>query len=132
MKVFIVVALLFCFSTAYAEVTKGQMKTILERAKICMTKLNIPFNDSIPERALYNIDVTEKDLPYIECILRQFGFFDENDNMVPDEVVDFLSQKYDRSKIKPLVEKCIKVQGTLMERVWKYYQCFYTEKTFDM
>lgn len=58
---------------------------------------------------------------------------DANDNIIVDKVVDFMVDRYDEQLVRPVLAKCAKQDDPFVyERLWKFYQCFFTEKSFEL
>ncbi|EDS33857.1 hypothetical protein CpipJ_CPIJ001869 [Culex quinquefasciatus] len=130
----LIVALLVTFAVACsAEYSKKQIQEVLKLGKQCMQELSIPMNDNVIERIMYNKEPTRKDMRYLYCALGKFDMLDANDNIIVDKVVDFMVDRYDEQLVRPLLAKCAKQDDPFVyERLWKFYQCFFTEKSFEL
>ncbi|XP_055599034.1 uncharacterized protein LOC129748434 [Uranotaenia lowii] len=129
MKLFLIL-LGFLLSTCYADYSKAQIKIIFDTAKVCIEELNIP--DDIVERSMYNRDITEKDMPFVVCMMKKMNMIDAQENYLVSNMVDFMAMNYDRAVQQRIMSKCTKQEGTLLERTWKLYQCYFTDKELKL
>ncbi|XP_038107362.1 uncharacterized protein LOC6033157 [Culex quinquefasciatus] len=124
----LVVTLLICLAAGAcsAEYSKQRVEEVLKVAKQCKLELSLPEEDNVVERAL-----TRNDMRYMLCFYSKFNMLDANDNIVVDKVVDFMVEQYAEKVIRPVVTRCAK-QGdpSVYERLWKFYQCISTDKSW--
>ncbi|XP_039438559.1 uncharacterized protein LOC120419790 [Culex pipiens pallens] len=109
-----------------AEYSKKRVEEVLNVGKQCKQELSIPEEDNVIERAL-----TRNDMRYMLCFYSKFNMLDANDNIVVDKVVDFMVEQYAKQVIRPVVTRCAK-QGdpSVYDRLWKFYQCISTDKSW--
>ncbi|XP_039442987.1 uncharacterized protein LOC120423292 [Culex pipiens pallens] len=133
MKFLILIAVLG-ISGCLAEYNKQQMRKIMDAARPCYQKLDIPTDSDMLERLAYrkNVTYSEKEVEFMLCFQQNFGVYDTEGNLRPDAMVEFCMKnpKMDRTQVTEAINLCVKKCNDLplLERARKIYDCFFDSK----